>query len=71
MNNRPKEGEYGKSIVNMDDPYWQDFIEKNYRSQDQYKVPSGMAWDFKENGIFGEIIDMKDLKNKMDCLKRM
>jgi hypothetical protein len=47
------------SIVNLDDPYWQDYFSRNYRAQDRYKLPSAMAWDHKEHGIIGEIIDMK------------
>jgi hypothetical protein len=36
MNNRPegeKKDKYSKnSIINMDDPYWQEYFEKNYRT---------------------------------------
>ena len=50
-----------KSIVNMDDPYWIEFYKKNYRTQDQYKMPSVYAWDYKEYGLLGELVDMKKL----------
>jgi hypothetical protein len=46
-------------------------MEKNFRSQDKYKVPSGMAWDFKPNGIFDEIFDMKKLEQNAKELQRM
>ena len=55
----------------MDDPYWQEFMEKNYRSQDHYKLPSAMAWDYKEHGILDEIIDFKNLQSKMDKLNKL
>ena len=50
------------ALFNQDDPYWQNLIEKNYRKQDHYKVPSAMAWDHKEHGIIGEIMDVKKLQ---------
>ena len=31
--------------MNLDDPYWQEFLQKNYRTQDYYKHPSLFAWD--------------------------
>lgn len=34
MNNRNTEGYSRSSIVNMEDPYWQEFFDKNYRTQD-------------------------------------
>ena len=61
MENRKDDEATTKSIVNMDDPYWQEFYERNYRSQDKYKLPSEYAWDYKEHGFIGEIIDMKKL----------
>jgi len=56
---------YGKSIIDMDDPYWQQFVERNYRVTDRYKFPSAMAWDHKEHGIVGEIFDMKKLEKRI------
>ena len=49
------------TLFNRDDPYWQSLIEKNYRKQDHYKVPSAMAWDHKEHGLVGEIVDLKKM----------
>ena len=49
----------------MDDPYWQQFFERNYRQTDRYKHPSAMAWDHKEHGILGEILDIKKLEKRM------
>lgn len=64
MDNRKEDSNsFGEhSIVNMDDPYWVEYYRKNYRSQDFYKLPSVYAWDYKEHGIMGEIIDMKKLE---------
>lgn len=50
----------------MDDPYWVQFMEKNYRAQDFYKIPSAMAWDYNPNGILDEVIDMKSLEKKVN-----
>lgn len=62
-------GNYSKdSIVNMDDPYWQDYFARNYRAQDHYKLPSAMAWDHKEYGILGEIIDFKKVEENRKAL---
>lgn len=51
-----------KSMINVDDPYWQEYMRKNYRSQDRYKLPSAFAWDYKEHGLLGEIVDVKALQ---------
>jgi len=50
------------SIINLDDPYWQDYFARNYRAQDRYKLPSAMAWDHKEHGLLGELIDIKKME---------
>ena len=47
--------------MTYDDPYWQDFHKRNYRREDNWRLPSIMAWDHKPNGIAGEIIDLKRL----------
>ena len=72
MNNRPSNHSNAghdtyqrSSIVNMDDPYWQDYYDRNYRAQDKYKLPSIYAWDYKEHGILGEVIDMKKLQRNL------
>ena len=72
MNNRPSSHSNAghdtyqrSSIVNMDDPYWQDYYKRNYRTQDKYKLPSIYAWDYKEHGILGEVIDMKKLQRNL------
>jgi len=56
--------EYGHSIVSRDDPYWQDFFERNYRITDRYKLPSAMAWDHKEHGLIGEVIDVNKMQQR-------
>lgn len=73
MNNRMPgtDGSAATSIVNMDDPYWHDFYERNYRSQDKYKLPSIYAWDYKEHGLIGELIDIKKLERNLEEFKRM
>ena len=65
-------GSRGKqSVVSMDDPYWQDFMQKNYRHQDVYKIPSGMAWDHHPRGIIDEIVDSKQLERKQQMFANM
>ena len=46
----------------MDDPYWQEFMEKNSKRHLQWKLPSFLAWNHKPEGILGEIIDFKRLR---------
>ena len=71
MNNRSsnKEEWNKSSIVNMDDPYWQEYMEKNFRSQDRYKIPSAYAWNYKPNGIMDEILDFKEAERKTEAFK--
>jgi hypothetical protein len=52
------------STISADDPYWKEYIDRNYRAQDRYKIPSAFAWDHKDEGILGEIFNFKDLENK-------
>jgi len=60
---RPENNNGGaNSIVNLDDPYWQDYFARNYRAQDRYKLPSAMAWDHREHGLLGELIDVKKME---------
>jgi len=67
MDNRKEDSDKWNtnSFVNMDDPYWRDFYNKNYRSQDYHKQPSIYAWDYKENGFLDEIVDMKKLQRNI------
>lgn len=52
----------------VDDPYWADWMDKNYRREDNWRGPSPMAWDHKPYGIFGEVLDLsrfdKNLKEQ-------
>jgi len=41
----------------VDDPYWAQWMDKNYRREDNWRAPSAMAWDHKHNGILGEVLD--------------
>jgi hypothetical protein len=49
-------------IFSLDDPYWVDFIEKNSKRTQQWKVPSHLAWNHKPFGIAGEVLDMKKIR---------
>ena len=42
----PSNENYSKSsLINNDDPYWKEYIDRNFRAQDRYKIPSALAWD--------------------------
>ena len=49
-------------MLNMDDPYWQDFISRNSARTKQWKIPSHMAWDHKQFGIAGEVLDINRVR---------
>lgn len=49
-------------MLNMDDPYWRDFISRNSARTQQWRIPSHMAWDHKQFGIAGEVIDFKKVR---------
>ncbi len=49
-------------MLNMDDPYWQDFISRNSGRTKQWKIPSHMAWDHKQFGIAGEVLDINRVR---------
>ena len=69
MNNRnPESNDVSKSIVNMNDPYWQEYYERNFRAQDKYKLPSEYAWDYKEDGFLGELIDIKKCQRDIEMM---
>ena len=59
------EGYNRDSVINLDDPYWQEFFAKNYRTQDKYKLPSAFTWDHRPSGILGEIFDMKQVSERV------
>lgn len=52
-------------FVTMDDPYWRDFQAKNYRREDNWRLPSIHAWDHKPMGVLGEILDFKQLEKNL------
>ena len=49
-------------FITVDDPYWAEFGAKNWRKEDNWRLPSVLAWNHKPHGILGEIIDMEKLK---------
>ena len=54
-------------IVNLDDPYWTEFFERNiYQRTTQWKLPSGFAWDYKKFGILEDIFGSEKLR-KMEA----
>ena len=59
------------SIVAAGDPYWRDFYERNHRAQDHFKLPSALAWDHKEDGILGELFDLKKLRKDAATAEKM
>ena len=67
---KPQTGGYARSIVNADDPYWQEMYERNYRAEDRYKLPSAFAWDHKQHGLLGEVIDLKGFERKSQLIDK-
>jgi len=59
------------ATISLDDKYWVNHIEKNFRKQDQYKLPSGYTWDHKKYGVIGEIVDLKSLERKEKLIGSM
>jgi hypothetical protein len=47
------------TIVNMDDPYWQEYLLKNRRFQDSHRLPSALAWDHRQDMVLSEVVDGK------------
>ena len=45
-------------FYNVDDPYWQAFQQNNYRREDNWRMPSALAWDHKPKGLLGEVLDI-------------
>jgi hypothetical protein len=50
----------------MDDPYWQEFAQKNRRREDMWRNPSIFAYRYKQYGMLGEILDMHAIQKKYD-----
>ena len=44
--------------MTMDDPYMAEFYRKNWRREDNWRLPSIFAWDHKPCGILGEVFDL-------------
>ena len=71
MRGDPSRDSYSRSsIVNLDDPYWREFAERNHRHSDQHKWPSALAWDHEEHGLLGRVVDFKDLERQKAELNR-
>jgi len=45
-------------FVALDDPYWVKFYENNYKREDNWRLPSALAWDHKPYGIIGEALNL-------------
>ena len=67
----PRDTYSRSSIVSADDPYWRDFFERNHRAQDHFKLPSAVAWNHKEDGILGELFDLKKLRKDAAAAEKM
>lgn len=58
------------TIMNMDDPYWQEFIDRNAGRSQQWRVPSHLAWNHKPYGIASELYDVSRVKEVNDQFRR-
>ena len=61
---RTTKDEKEQSLFCMDDPYWQNQFKKNYKREDQHKLPQIYSWNHKKHDLMGEIFDMDDLERK-------
>lgn len=50
----------------LDDPYWQEFMQKNRRREDLWRNPSIFAYRYKQYGMLGEIMDMHAIQKRYD-----
>ena len=57
--------------VDIDDPYYQKLFENNNKIENRYRLPSALAWDHKEHGLLGEIVDVKDIMKKKASLDKL
>lgn len=51
--------------MSADDPYWQRMLDENSRRTQHWRVPSHLAWDHKLDGLAGEVIDMKKMRDNL------
>lgn len=58
-------------FFSMDDPYWTEYYQKNYRREDNWRLPSVLAWDHKPKGILGEIIDFDRMERVLKEAEEM
>jgi len=52
-------------IMSADDPYWQRMLDENSRRTQHWRVPSHLAWDHKPDGLVGEVLDMKKMRDNL------
>lgn len=57
--------DYTSPIFALDDPYWRDFIAKNSRREDNWRTPSMLAWNHKQYGLLGEILDIEKMRSQV------
>lgn len=50
-------------MMNMDDPYWQEFLGRNSARTQQWRIPSHLAWNHKQHGIVGEVVDFQRVRD--------
>ena len=46
-------------FMTMDDPYWVEFARKNYKREDNWRMPSILAWKHKPLGLLGEVLGLE------------
>jgi len=51
-------------IFSVDDPYWKEMLQKNHKREDQWRTPSMYAWDHKRYGVVGEVLDIKNIRDR-------
>jgi len=41
-------------------------MKKNYKREDNWRYPSMLAWDHKQHGIIGEVIDIEGMRKRFE-----
>ena len=58
-------------IFNMEDPYWQEFMAKNSKQEDAWRTPSMLAWNHRQHGLLGEIVDVEKMRAKLEQYRNL
>ena len=52
-----------------DDPFWREFMARNSRTEDKWRTPSLLAWNHKQYGVLGEVVDVPKMRREFERYK--